>query len=86
MILQGEGKPYVPTVSCSSPHGATRGACDDSSHLLTLEAVDHESVALSALGWSPQFPESMGLCSAGEESVPELLLGCAIFCRNSIRA
>lgn len=60
--------------------------CDDSSHLLTLEAVDHESVTLSALGWSPQFPESMGLRCAGEESIPELLLGCAIFCRNSIKA
>lgn len=56
-----------------------------SPHLLALEAADHEGVALPALGWSSQLPEPVGLRCAGEEDVLKLLLGCTVFCGNSIK-
>lgn len=56
-----------------------------SPHLLTLEAADHEGVALPALGRAPQFPQPVGLRRAGEQDVLKLLLGCTVFCRNSVK-
>lgn len=74
---QHDGHPRLPceasAMTSSSPH------------LLTLKAADHESVTLPAFGWSPQLPEPVGLRCTGEEDVLKLLLGCTIFCGNSIK-
>lgn len=53
-------------------------AGSSSPHLLALEAIDHEVVAVPALGWAPQLAEPVGLGRAGERDAPHLLLGCAV--------
>ena len=77
-LQRDDGHPRLPRKASATT--------SSSPHLLALEAADHEGVALPALGWSPQFPEPVGLCCAGEEDVLKLLLRGTVFCGNSIKA